>query len=108
MTPGGPRQRPPRIAIIFADEPTGNLDATTGAGVIDMLMSVVSEDKKTLIVVTHDQNLAQRGDRKLIIHDGGLVQREGAGEQLPAQRFGSGDGEREAPMTRQMPYEPWP
>ena len=61
-------------AIIFADEPTGNLDAATGTGVIDMLMSVVSEDKKTLIVVTHDQTLAQRGDRKLVIRDGALVE----------------------------------
>ena len=61
-------------AIIFADEPTGNLDATTGAGVIDMLMTVVTEAKKTLIVVTHDQGLAQKGDRKLIIQDGGLVE----------------------------------
>ena len=61
-------------AIIFADEPTGNLDAATGTGVMEMLMTVVSEAKKTLIVVTHDQNLAQKGDRKLIIRDGGLVE----------------------------------
>ena len=61
-------------AIIFADEPTGNLDATTGAGVMDMLMSVVSEDKKTLIVVTHDQSLSQKGDRKLLIKEGALIE----------------------------------
>ena len=61
-------------AIIFADEPTGNLDATTGAGVMDMLMSVVSEDQKTLIVVTHDQSLSQKGDRKLLIKEGALVE----------------------------------
>ncbi len=59
-------------AIIFADEPTGNLDAKTGAGVIEMLMSVVTESTKTLIVVTHDQSLASSGDRKLIIRDGKL------------------------------------
>jgi len=41
---------------------------------MDMLMTVVSEAKKTLIVVTHDQSLAQKGDRKLIIRDGGLVE----------------------------------
>ncbi|MBX7211024.1 MAG: ABC transporter ATP-binding protein [Verrucomicrobiaceae bacterium] len=64
-------------AIIFADEPTGNLDAATGTGVIDMLMSVVSEDRKTLIVVTHDQELARRGDRKLVIQDGALVEEAG-------------------------------
>jgi arginine/ornithine transport system ATP-binding protein len=58
--------------IIYADEPTGNLDASTGSGVIDMLMQVVDEAKKTLIVVTHDQTLAKRGDRRLILKEGCL------------------------------------
>jgi predicted ABC-type transport system involved in lysophospholipase L1 biosynthesis ATPase subunit len=58
--------------ILYADEPTGNLDAATGTGVMDMLMAVVNESRKTLIVVTHDQTLAQRGDRRLIIKDGVL------------------------------------
>lgn len=56
--------------ILYADEPTGNLDAATGAGVMDMLMTVVNESQKTLVVVTHDQTLAQRGDRRLIIKEG--------------------------------------
>ena len=38
--------------ILYADEPTGNLDASTGTGVMDMLVSVVDESKKTLVVVT--------------------------------------------------------
>lgn len=58
--------------IIYADEPTGNLDASTGTGVIDMLMQVVDEAKKTLIVVTHDRQLATRGDRRLLLKDGKL------------------------------------
>jgi predicted ABC-type transport system involved in lysophospholipase L1 biosynthesis ATPase subunit len=58
--------------ILYADEPTGNLDASTGAVVMDMLMSVVGETKKTLVVVTHDQNLAKRGDRRLILKQGAL------------------------------------
>ncbi len=58
--------------IIYADEPTGNLDASTGSGVIDMLMQVVDEAKKTLIVVTHDQTLAKRGDRRLLLKEGKL------------------------------------
>lgn len=58
--------------IIYADEPTGNLDASTGSGVIDMLMQVVDEAKKTLIVVTHDQTLAKRGDRRLTLKEGRL------------------------------------
>lgn len=58
--------------ILYADEPTGNLDATTGSGVMDMLMSVVAESKKTLVVVTHDQSLAKLGDRRLILKEGKL------------------------------------
>lgn len=58
--------------ILYADEPTGNLDATTGSDVMDMLMSVVAESKKTLVVVTHDQTLAKLGDRRLILKEGKL------------------------------------
>jgi predicted ABC-type transport system involved in lysophospholipase L1 biosynthesis ATPase subunit len=60
--------------ILFADEPTGNLDAGTGGGVMDMLLGIVGEAQKTLIVVTHDTKLAERGDRKLILQDGLLVE----------------------------------
>ena len=59
--------------ILFADEPTGNLDAGTGGGVMDMLLGIVGEAQKTLIVVTHDVKLAERGDRKLLLQDGQLV-----------------------------------
>lgn len=59
--------------ILFADEPTGNLDAETGHEVISMLLSVVAESKKTLIVVTHDRSLAALGDRELHIADGVLT-----------------------------------
>ena len=58
--------------IIYADEPTGNLDASTGSGVIDMLMRIVDEAQKTLSVVTHDQTLAKRGDRRLLLKEGRL------------------------------------
>jgi predicted ABC-type transport system involved in lysophospholipase L1 biosynthesis ATPase subunit len=60
-------------SILFADEPTGNLDAGTGEGVIEMLLALVREQGKTLVVVTHDQKLAERGDRRLIIEEGVLV-----------------------------------
>jgi putative ABC transport system ATP-binding protein/lipoprotein-releasing system ATP-binding protein len=59
-------------AIILADEPTGNLDAATGKQIMDLLFEIVGESKKTLLVVTHDANLAERGDRKLVIHQGQL------------------------------------
>ncbi len=60
--------------IIYADEPTGNLDASTGSGVMDMLMSIVDESRKTLVVVTHDREMAKRGDRRLILKEGVLVE----------------------------------
>lgn len=60
-------------AIILADEPTGNLDATTGKQIMELLFTVVEETKKTLVVVTHDMNLAQRGDRRLVLKEGALV-----------------------------------
>ena len=59
--------------IIFADEPTGNLDSKTGDGIIDLLLALVRENNKTLIVVTHDARLAQRGDRRVEIQDGVLA-----------------------------------
>jgi predicted ABC-type transport system involved in lysophospholipase L1 biosynthesis ATPase subunit len=57
-------------AIILADEPTGNLDAATGKQIMDLLFEVVAESRKTLLVVTHDANLAARGDRTLVIQQG--------------------------------------
>lgn len=58
--------------IIFADEPTGNLDSKTGDAVVDLLLNLARERKKTLVVVTHDTRLAERGDRTLHIVDGSL------------------------------------
>jgi putative ABC transport system ATP-binding protein/lipoprotein-releasing system ATP-binding protein len=56
--------------VIFADEPTGNLDAQTGAGVIEALLALSREEGRTLLVVTHDKALAKRGDRLFEIADG--------------------------------------
>jgi putative ABC transport system ATP-binding protein/lipoprotein-releasing system ATP-binding protein len=58
--------------IIFADEPTGNLDSETGAAIVDLLLNLARERKKTLLIVTHDRSLAARGDRELHIKDGRL------------------------------------
>jgi predicted ABC-type transport system involved in lysophospholipase L1 biosynthesis ATPase subunit len=58
--------------IIFADEPTGNLDSKTGDAIIDLLLNLARERNKTLLVVTHDPRLAARGDRQLHIKDGML------------------------------------
>lgn len=59
--------------IVFADEPTGNLDSKTGDTIMDLLLGLARERHKTLVVVTHDNNLAQRGDRTLRIVDGLLA-----------------------------------
>lgn len=57
-------------AIIFADEPTGNLDSRNGNQILDLLFSLAEEGGKTLVTVTHDSRIAARGDRTLIIRDG--------------------------------------
>lgn len=58
--------------ILFADEPTGNLDATTGASIIDLLLGLARQDNRTLVAVTHDPVLAARGDRELLLVEGKL------------------------------------
>ena len=60
-------------AIIFADEPTGNLDTANGAAIMELLLALAREKQKTLIVVTHDQALAAAGDRRVDIRDGLLT-----------------------------------
>lgn len=56
--------------LIFADEPTGNLDSRNGCQILDLLFELADESKKTLVIVTHDAQIAARGDRTLIIRDG--------------------------------------
>ncbi|MEY2499747.1 MAG: lipoprotein-releasing system ATP-binding protein [Verrucomicrobiota bacterium] len=59
--------------IIFADEPTGNLDSKTGDTIIELLLGLARTRTKTLLVVTHDARLARLGDRQLQIVDGLLA-----------------------------------
>ncbi len=59
--------------ILFADEPTGNLDTATGAVVEDILFTLNREHGITLVVVTHDEELAARCDRRIVIRDGLIV-----------------------------------
>lgn len=60
-------------SILFADEPTGNLDSTTGAHVVDLMFGLNQQTQTTLVLVTHDEQLASRCDRALRLHDGQLV-----------------------------------
>jgi putative ABC transport system ATP-binding protein len=64
--------------VIFADEPTGNLDTATGAQVEDLLFGLQRDRGITLVVVTHDEDLANRCDRRITIADGLIVGRADA------------------------------
>ncbi len=77
---GGERQRvavaralASNPAIVFADEPTGNLDRASGAMVADMLFAIARDRNATLVVVTHDAEIAARADRIVEMKDGRIV-----------------------------------
>ena len=59
--------------LLFADEPTGNLDATTGSSIIDLLFQLRTRRNTTLVLITHDPSLAARCDRMVRLHDGRIV-----------------------------------
>ncbi|HEY0267733.1 MAG TPA: ABC transporter ATP-binding protein [Methyloradius sp.] len=78
---GGEQQRvaiarafAPKPAILFADEPTGNLDAVTGERIIDLLFSLNEAANTTLVLVTHDMNLAKRCERTLHLKSGRFIE----------------------------------
>jgi len=56
--------------IVLADEPTGNLDSTTGRHIMDLLLNVRRTRRSTLVLVTHDAELAALADRRLVLRDG--------------------------------------
>ena len=77
---GGEQQRvaiaraiAPRPELIFADEPTGNLDAATGAEIVDLLFARRAETGATLLVITHDPELAEKCERVLTLGDGRIA-----------------------------------
>lgn len=59
-----------RPKIIFADEPTGNLDTKTSFEVMDMIKDIITKNKQTLIMVTHDEEMTEFADRTLYMRDG--------------------------------------
>ena len=82
---GGERQR---VAIaravvheplaLLADEPTGNLDSATAAGILDLLFALRRERGTTIVVATHDPALVERAPRRVALHDGRIERDEGA------------------------------
>jgi putative ABC transport system ATP-binding protein len=62
-----------RPRILFADEPTGNLDGATGARIVELLESLNRESATTIVLVTHDLNLAARAQRIIRLSDGRVI-----------------------------------
>jgi ABC-type lipoprotein export system ATPase subunit len=61
-------------SIVLADEPTGSLDRTTGHAVLDLLLEEVAREHTTLIIITHDQEIAKRMDRVFVLQDKQLIE----------------------------------
>ncbi|GFE74153.1 ABC transporter [Novosphingobium sp. TCA1] len=77
---GGEQQRvaiaralAPRPSLVFADEPTGNLDAATGATIVDLLFARRAEAGATLLIITHDESLAHHCERVVTLADGRIA-----------------------------------
>ncbi len=88
---GGEQQRvalaraiAPEPAILVADEPTGNLDEATGAGIVDLMFALKRDRGATLVLVTHDLALARRCDRTVRLRSGRIEAVEPAGTQQVA------------------------
>jgi putative ABC transport system ATP-binding protein len=89
---GGEQQRvalaralAPRPSLVFADEPTGNLDGRTGAEIVEMMFRLQRERGSTLVLVTHDEALARRCDRIVRLRDGRIEAIEDTQAEAPVE-----------------------
>ena len=83
-----------RPKILFADEPTGNLDGTTGARIVELLEELNRESQTTIVLVTHDLNLAKRAHRMIRLADGLVV------EDTGTEKSGTGHEARDMSEVR--------
>lgn len=86
--------------VIFADEPTGNLDSATSETVEDILFSLHQEQGITLVVVTHDEELAAKCQRRLIMQDGMIVEEQTGAAPRKGQQPAATSKQQPAPETR--------
>jgi putative ABC transport system ATP-binding protein len=70
--------------ILMADEPTGNLDSVNGALILELLLELNREEKTTLVLVTHDEQIARQSDRTIALRDGAIVSDERAARIVEA------------------------
>jgi putative ABC transport system ATP-binding protein len=92
-----------RPRILFADEPTGNLDGATGGRIVELLEELNRESQTTIVLVTHDLTLARRADRLIRLADGIVVEdstTEG-GRMEPRGNGGTGEAGQDALRTRE-------
>ena len=75
--------------VLLADEPTGNLDSTTSAEIMDLLLSLSGDGGRTVLVVTHDNDVAGRAERVLHMRDGRLVAAAGVATPVGATGLAS-------------------
>jgi len=83
MLSGGEQQRVAiaralfnRPSVVMADEPTGNLDERTGSGIVELLWKLNDSERMTLVIVTHDDALAQHADRWVYLHEGAAQEKK--------------------------------
>ena len=70
--------------VLLADEPTGNLDRVTGKGVLNLLRELNLQQGLTVVMVTHDQSIAERADRTVTLEEGRVLSPAGADLRLQA------------------------
>jgi putative ABC transport system ATP-binding protein len=93
--------------VLLADEPTGNLDSTTGAQIIDLLLKFRQERDSTLVLVTHDPALSHHADRVIMLRDGRVVS-SGGPEMAPTPPRSQRPGEAVTLLDHRSPPHPPP